>query len=180
MSVVTVDEAKVHLNIGAVTTFNAELQTFLDGVEGALGMEVGPLGAVAKTERVRGCRRVLQLNYPPVILLTTVTATDGTVVSTSLLTPTSHARVEYLQGGWFPARFYDVVYQAGRSSLPSDLRLAVLELLRWVWDPQRGGGAARFGSMPAETLSNTLLDSIDEWPTRVEQILKNHKPILGA
>lgn len=173
MSVVTLAEAKTHLNI-TVATYDTELQDFLNRAEAALAVRIGPLSSVAKTERVRGWRCVLRLSHTPIISLTSVTSIEGTTVSTSQLTTMPGGRVEFNQGGYFASRFYDVVYQAGRASLSDDLKLVVLELVRRLWSSQRGG-STRPGSAPSpEPTPDGLLS---QW---ADQMSLPYRPVLGA
>lgn len=178
MSVVQLAEAKTHLNTSG--TSDAELQKFIDRAEKAIGKRIGPIGSVTKTERTRGGCATLRLNHSPIISLTSVTAVGGAAIATSQLTALSGGRVVYTQGGWFAARFYDVVYQAGRATLDEDLTLAVLEMVRHLFDTQRGGGAARIGSAPDETMANTVPGAASVLPFRVEQLIAPYVPVLGA
>jgi len=172
MSVVTVPEIKQHLNL-TVATYDAELQDFLNRAEAALAKRIGPLTSVAKTERVRGGTTVLRLSHTPVISLTSVTPVDGTALTTSQLTPTPGGRVEFIQSGYFPSRFYDVVYQAGRATLDDDLKLTVIELVRLLWvNSQRGARGRNEQQQPAP--SDGLLSL---W---VEQLAAPYRPVLGA
>lgn len=171
MSVVTLAEAKAHLNI-TVSTYDTELQDFLNRAEAALGQRIGPLASVAKTERVRGWCSVLRLSFTPVISLTSVTSIEGNTIPTSQLTTPPGGRVEYAQYGYFPSRWYDVVYQAGRASLSDDLKLTVLELVRRLWTTQRGG-SRRPGSEeppPGDGLMSAWVD----------QLAAPYRPVLGA
>jgi len=173
MSVVTVPETKTHLNI-TVATYDAELQSFLDRAEAALAKRVGPLSSTAKTERVRGWCTVLRLSHTPIISITSVTAIEGTAVATSQLTTMPGGRVEFTQGGYFASRFYDVAYQAGRTTLDEDLKLTVLELVRLLWTTQRGSRGRPGSEVPAEAVGDGLLS---RW---VDQLTIGHRPILGA
>jgi len=174
MSVVTVPETKTHLNL-TVATYDAELQTFIDRAEAALAKRIGPLSSTAKTERVRGWCTVLRLSHTPIISLTSVTAIEGTTVSTSQLTTMPGGRVEFTQSGYFASRFYDVAYQAGRATLDDDLKLIVLELVRLLWgSSQRGSGGRPGSAAPAPAVGDGLLSM---W---VDQLTIGHRPILGA
>ncbi len=180
MPTVTLPEAKAHLNIGSGTTQDAELTLFIDRAEAALGKRVGPIGATAKTERVRGGTATLRLNVDPVISLTTVTSTDGIAVPVDQLTILSGGRVVHTQAGYFPARFYDVVYQAGWAApLPADLALAVLELTRHLWDTQRAV-SGRIGGGSQDSAANTLPGAERLFPYRIEQLIAPYLPVLGA
>lgn len=145
MSVVTLAQVKTHLNI-SVATYDTELQTVLDSCEAAIVKKVGPLTSVATTSRAEGYSGCLTLPVPPVISLTSVTPNAGSALTVSDLTVTTGGQVEFTVGGWFPAPWYTVVYNAGRTTLPDDLRLAVLELVRHKWAQSQRGGSARPGS----------------------------------
>jgi len=173
MSVVTVTECKTNLNI-TVATYDAELQDFLNRAEAALAKRIGPLSSTAKTERVRGWRCVLRLSHTPTISLTSVTSIEGTTVATSQLTLMPGGRVEFTQGGYFASRFYDVAYQAGRTTLDDDLKETVLELVRMLWTTQRGGRGRPGSDVPAAAVGDGLLSM---W---VDQLSVAHRPILGA
>jgi hypothetical protein len=173
MSVVTLVEAKAHLNL-TVVTYDAELQSFLNRAEAALAKRIGPLAATAKTERVRGWRPALYLSFTPIISLTSVTSVEGLAIPTVQLTPSPGGRVEYIQYGYFPSRFYDVAYQAGRATLEDDLKLIVLELVRLLWSTQRGGRGRPGSEAPAAAVGDGLLSM---W---VEQLSAAYRPVLGA
>jgi hypothetical protein len=181
MSAVSLTEAKAHLNIAA-NLQDEELQSFLDRAEAAIGQRVGPVGSVSiEDERVRGYCAVLRLAKAPIISLTSVVPVgSGGAVDVTQLTPLSGGRVVFLQGGIFTARFYDVTYTAGRAVVPDDLKLAVLELVRHLFDTQRSGGAARIGSAANETVANTIPGAAYMFPFRVEQLLAPYVPVLGA
>jgi len=172
MSVVTVTEAKTHLNI-TVSTYDVELQDFLNRAEAALAKRIGPLSAVSKTERVRGWRCVLRLSHTPVISLTSVTSIEGTTVATSQLTTMPGGRVEFSQGGYFASRFYDVAYQSGWASMEDDIKLVVLELMRLLWTTQRGGRGRPGSEAPVASVGDGLLSM---W---VDQLTVPYRPILG-
>jgi hypothetical protein len=74
-------------------------------------------------------------------------------------------------GMWFYPGWYDVVYQAGRATVPADLLQALKELVRHVWTTQRGSGVQRPGAMSSEALSITLPGAAYTLPIRVEQLL---------
>ena len=170
MSVLTVAEVKTHLNIvGAVS--DAEIQTFIDACEDAVAEKCGPLTSVARTERVKGGGAGLVLTETPVVSLTSVTPVNGSAISLTLLNVEKSAGVvEWLSGACFQTGWYDVVTQAGRASLPNDMRLGIKELIRHVWDTQRGSGG-RPGGRSSEALSNTVLASAYTWPNRVTELL---------
>lgn len=138
MSVVTLAEAKTHLNIIA-STHDTELQAFIDRCEAAIGRKVGPLASTATTAEAPGGGPVLILSTTPSISLTSVTDATGTALTVADLHVTRDGVVSWLAGtGCFSSPWYTVVYSAGRTTLPDDLKLAVLEMVRHKWDTQRG------------------------------------------
>lgn len=174
MSVVDLASTKRHLTITA-TTHDAELQSFIDTAEAAIGERVGPLAATTQTARVRGGGRMLVLPKSPAISLTSVTPADDATALTlgDLYLDKDAGLVTYEDGGSFPARHYTVVYEAGRAALPADLRTAVLELVRHLWDTQRGP-TRRPGSTASDAASNTIPGAAYMFPFRVEQLLAPH------
>jgi hypothetical protein len=182
MSVVALSDVQTHLN-NTDSGDATELQAFTNRAEAILGQRIGPIGSTSQTERVRGLSSVLQLSHSPIISLTTVTSIDGTTIPTTQLTALSYGRVEYKQWGYFPSRFYDVVYAAGYDPLPDDLKYAVLELVRALWETQRGNQpSASIGAAPVEegqVLQSFGLATYD-LPPRVQQLITPYLPILGA
>jgi hypothetical protein len=140
MSTLLLADAKTYLNI-TTTTSDAELQSFIDAAEGALVKRCGPLSSVTITERVNGGGEVLLLSKFPAISLTSVTPVNGSAMDlTKLYLIADAAVVEYADGaGCFVSNRYDVTYQAGRTTVPPDLLQADKEIVRHLWDTQRGG-----------------------------------------
>lgn len=178
MSVLTLALAKTHLNIpSATTTYDTELQTFIDTAEAVLAQYCGPLEATAVTERLGGGVDTLVLRTSPVLSLTSVTPYQGSALTLAdLYLDTAAGLVTYNSGAAFTARHYTVVYSAGRSSCPADLLMGVKELVRHLWTTQRGG-ATRPGSQPLETAppgAGYLL------PYRVQELIAQHRQIALA
>jgi hypothetical protein len=169
MSVVTLDQAKQHVNIGTGTS-DAELQAFVDSCEAAVSRHVGPLSPTAVTAEVSGGGTVLILPTTPAISLTTVTDDAGTSVSTASLHVSPDGVVTYIGGGTFVAAWYTVTYQAGRTSAPDDLVLAVLELLRHKWSASQRGGKGGQAAM----LANTIPGAAYTFPFAVTELMAPH------
>jgi len=170
MSVISVAQAKAHLNITAGTS-DAEIQAFVDSCEAAIARHVGPLSATAVTAEASGGGRALILPTTPAISLTSVTDDAGTTVPTADLHINSDGIVTYNGGGTFAAAWYTVTYQAGRATLPDDLMLAVLELLRHKWRASQRGGTNR---NQAEMLANTLPGAAYTFPFAVTELMAPH------
>jgi len=167
MSVVDLTSTKIHLNV-TVSTYDAELQTFIDRAESLLAKKIGPLSSAATTSKVPGDAAELRLPVTPVISLTSVTSNAGAVATLADLTVRDDL-VEYTIGGYFSAPWYTVVYNAGRATLPEHLKLAVVELVRHLWETQRGAG--RPGSRQSEAASNTLASAAYTLPFRVVELI---------
>lgn len=178
MSALDLAAARSHLNITA-ETHDAEITTTIEAAEGAIASLCGPLEPVTRTERVRGGRPALTLLVTPVVTLTSVTALDGTTLTVDDLFVSPHAgRVTRTDGSLFSAAFYDVVYSCGRTECPPGLLLAVKEMLRHLWDTQRGG-SRRPGSQQSEALSNSLPGSAYTFPNRVTELMTPHMQVKG-
>ena len=134
MSVLTLTQAKTHLNI-TVSTYDTELQDFIDAAETAIGKKVGPLTATVTTVKVWGGGPLL-LPTTPVISLTSITGSSGAAWDLTGLLVTAEGVVS---GVTFPTDLFTVVYSAGRPAVPSDLLMAVKEQVRHMWMTQRGG-----------------------------------------
>jgi hypothetical protein len=172
MSVLTLALAKKHLNIPAATLdHDAELQTFIDAAEAGLAQRVGPLEATATTQRVQGGGNQLILDTLPVISLTSVTPVGGSALTVGELMAAPGGVVEYTAGGSFTDRWYDVVYSAGRSSLPADLLMAVKALVDHLWGTQRGPG--RRPGASTET-ANTLIGAAYLYTFRISEQIAPH------
>lgn len=175
MAVVTLDEAKAYLNISSTsTTSDAELGEFIDRAVAAIAARCGPLEATEKTSRVRGGWSALALPVRPVVSLTSITPLGEAALTVDDYLVTEGGIVEPEAGGWFGSRWYDVVYQAGRATVPDDLRLGVLEMLRHLWDTQRAGGSRRVGSGSSDSTANTIPGAAYLFPFRVEQLIAPH------
>lgn len=157
MSVLTLAAAKTHLNITG-NQYDAELQDFIDTAESVIVERCGPLAPTAVTDRIAA--RVgasLLLSTAPVISVTSVTTSDGSTVAVPDLVATEAGVLSYADGLTpFGSTIYTVTYQAGRSTLPAALLMAVREELRHLWKTQRGSavrpGSADAGQAPANYL----------------------------
>lgn len=159
MSVLGLDDAKAYLRMSS-TENDAELQTFIDAAEAALARRVGPLAITSVTERVRGWRDYLHVTTLPAVALTSVTPVGigGAILDANDLYLDAGGVIQFVQtglvtSGYFYAKFYDVVYTAGRAVTTTsfgDLYMAIRELVRHLWTTQRGSGTRRPGNDPPE------------------------------
>lgn len=178
MSVLSLEVAKTHLNIPAMTDVSDdELQDFINAAEAAVERACGPLAPTSITERVKGSRAMLKLRVTPALELTSVTPVGGSALTLSdLYLDQSAGVIEYDTGGSFGSRAYTVVYVAGRDPAPDDLRQGVKELLRHMWKTQRGRAPGRVGSVTAagseEVTVGLAPDTFGNFPPRVAQLVR--------
>jgi hypothetical protein len=174
MSALSLVDAKAYLNI-TVATHDTELQTVINSAEAAIEALVGPLSPRTVTARVPGNSAVLLLPTIPAASLTSVTPFGGSAMDLASFDLDATAGIVNYPGGsgTYPSTYYTIVYEAGRDPVPADLMMAVKELVRHLWGPQRGG-SVRPGSSPAEGLSNTLPGAAYSLPIRVTQLLTPH------
>ena len=169
MSVLSLDDAKTHLNI-TTDTDDAELQTFINAAEAAIVSRGVQLGVQSVTERVHGLGPKLIVSTLPLDSVTSITALYGAAVDLTNLTWASSGVIEWVFGGIFISVWYDVTYTAGMSTVPDDLLLADKELVRHLWETQRGA-AQRTGSALSDGLAPTLPTSAYTFPMRVTELL---------
>lgn len=169
MSAVPLQRVKDHLNL-KTSTHDGELQGILNGAESLLASKVGPLVATSTTSRVDGGDVVLALPVTPVLELTSVTPVGGTALTLSDLVVSAGGLVEWVTGGRFADRRYVVVYDAGRDRLPYRLEQAVLELVRHLWDTQRGP-TRRPGAPASDGAANTVPGAAYALPFRVAELI---------
>lgn len=174
MSVLVLTDAQAYLNISP-GPLDYELQATIDAAEAVIAKLCGPLASTATTSRVEGCgTKALVLPVTPAVSLTSVTPVNGTALTLSdLYLNTLSGVVTYTVGYTFPALTYDVVYNAGRTTCPSDLLLAVKELVRHLWQTRRGP-TRRPGSDASDALANTIPGAAYLLPFRVTELIAPH------
>lgn len=173
MSVLALADARAHLNISG-TDRDGDLAATISAAEAVIAQRCGPLTSTATTVRVWGGSCELVLPTTPAVSLTSVTPYNGTALTLSdLYLSTASAVVTYNTGAQFYARYYDVVYQAGRSTCPDDLLMAVKELVRHLWSTRRGP-TRRPGSDPSESTANTVPGAAYLLPFRVSELIAPH------
>lgn len=194
MSVVTLDEAKTHLNI-ASDADDVELQSTLDAAEAAIETYLGvTLTPTAVTEWHDGSRTQIVLDKAPIVDVTSVTEYSGTTAQDLTAQPLDGStfdgygyEVDSVTGllsrtsSGYVARFASrvkVVYQAGYATLPADLKQAVLELTRHLWETQRGRSAGR--PVPGYDEEYQPTGQGFAFPNRVMELLRPYRtPVIA-
>lgn len=151
MSALDIDDAKRHLKIG-VDTYDTQLQEVIDAAEAAIAVKCGPLASTTYTERLSTSGGpALVLKHTPVLSLTSITQVpNGVLPVDDFMVDEDSGVVERVLWPYFWAGRYDIEYEAGRADVPPDLLEAIRELVRYLWEPQRGG-STRTGSRPVES-----------------------------
>ena len=174
MSVLTLAEAKKHLNVTS-TNEDDEIQATIDAAEATIAKRVGPLSATTVTRVVTSDGGRLVLPVTPAISLTSIAAVyGGSTVDVAGLQLDLAAGVvsSYTPSAYsFSPVAYTVTYQAGRTTLPDDLLYAVKELVRHLWRTQRGP-TARPGQAPGDAPAPSYLI-----PYAVAELLEPHMQI---
>lgn len=131
-------DAKQHLNITS-TTNDAELETYIAAVTEAIEAYIGPVGRRTITETVSPSSGVLLLSTVPVLSLTSVTPYASAPLTVGSLTVKAASGI-VLPGAYtgFYAATYDVIYTAGRASVPASVNTAGRLVLQRLWETQRG------------------------------------------
>ena len=171
--VLTLPIAKAHLNIPSSNTTNdGELIGLIEAAEASVASRCGYLESTAVTERLNGYSGSLTLRKTPVLSITSVTPVNGSALSLSDLDPDlSTGLVRTVSGAGFWSRRYDVVYQAGRTTVPADLLLGIKEQLRYLWQTQLGNTQST-GALPEDQFA--AAESLAVLARRVEQLLWPH------
>ncbi|UUW87403.1 hypothetical protein [Pimelobacter simplex] len=180
MTVLTLPDARAHLNITDETApTTAKLTAMIASAESAIAGRVGPLEAQARTVRVAPNYKTLVV-LSPAVEVTAVTDSVGTTLDTAALHLNQRAGlITRSDGSAFTASWYDVTYDYGRSPCPPDLVLAVKEMVRHLWDTQRGP-SKRPGSNTSDATSNTIPGAAYLLPFRVAELIAPHRPALVA
>lgn len=176
MSVVTLQQAKDHLNI-TVATYDTELQVFIDSAEAIIATRVGPLAPATLTERRMAINGVIALTTLPVISITTLQPVGSTgTIDPSLLYLDGDAG--FLSWGTWPysgglVGGFNITYSAGRTAgqVPAGLLLAIKEFVRSLWDASQRGPTRRPGSRQSESAANTLPGAGYKLPFDVERLI---------
>ncbi|MFE7444557.1 head-tail connector protein [Streptomyces chartreusis] len=181
MALLTLAEAKAQLDIES-TSYDAELQAYVDGVTAAIEAHVGPVENRTVTEThdtPSSGARMLVLRETPAVSLTSVAAvlTNGTGYDVSSLDlDGATGTVRRLDGGrlFGPLRF---VFTAGRGTVPPTINLAARIMVQHLWRTQYGAGRGLSGIGGGDDVS--VNEPIAGWgyaiPFRVLQLLEPYK-----
>lgn len=170
--IVSLVDTKQYLNI-LTTTNDEELRGFIEAATDVVEDVVGPVVVRTITETHPRPGRVLVLQQPPVVSLTSLTSvlTGGWNydITTVDVDPQSGIlrRLDGLPLG--PARPFPlrVIYQAGRPVIPASITMATKVIIDHLWETQRGhtqgvrpqpGGGKGAGKKPPVPLPSRALE----------------------
>lgn len=182
MPLLTLEDAKAQLNIVG-TGHDAELTAYVDALTEVIEGYVGPVEQRTVTEQIDGRGPTLSLLKAPAISLTSFTPVlaGGTALDvTQLHLDGATGEVRRVDGTYFAGGPWKVVYEAGRSSVPSTINVAARILLQHLWRTQFG--AARGNAGGGEDFD--VNEPIPGWgyavPNRVLQLLEPFKTGPGV
>ncbi len=167
-SLLSLAEAKTHLNITG-TGDDDELRNFLAAATELIESKVGVCVRRTFTDRVNEGHPAIVLPHRPVLSVTSVTSAQpgGPTWATAQLVVDGEAgTVTPLWGApvfwWGP---WDVVYVCGRQVIPERFLHACKELVRHLWETQRG--AAPPSVLQGEEVFTTSTGFAFTYPRRV-------------
>lgn len=157
MAIVTLADAKTHLNITS-TTNDDELTRFIAAAQSVVENEIGSVDPVQYTEVHNGGSPVIVTYHAPVISVDSLSEYAGNTVyaltnqpvgfSTSpwgyTLDDPLSGRITRRGAGSYPMPFLGgenavtITYTAGRTTVPASVQLATLIIIAQLWQTQRG------------------------------------------
>lgn len=170
---VSLADVKEHLRITS-DDLDAQLQKFIDRATTAMSHYVGPLVPTTVTRVLDGGEVSLILPDFPVLSLTSVGYADGSMIDLDDLDldlSTGIVHWGYGTAGRFTggSRYVTATYTAGWQPVPEDLQQAVLELVRHLWETQRGNKPGRASG------DETQSGSFGTWPPRVQELIAPYR-----
>lgn len=199
----TLTEVKAHIFRGTAqsdTTYDTPLQGYIDAATVVVEDIVGVITSTQVTEwhsGGNGARSALNLRQRPVITVDSVTGYIGNVAQsyTQAADPTASTSYSFTfepetatitfrvgSGTDYPEPWgvqnVKVIYHAGQTNVPANVRLAHLEVVRNLWDMTQQGGRPSFGGAGAEDDIMSPFDGYAVTP-HVRELLKPHRKLPG-
>lgn len=189
MSIASLAEAREYLNFTTDTSHDAELQRFIDAADPVVEDIVGPVTSVQVTEWYDGGNPYIVLRKNPVISIESVNEYQGAVAHTLTVAASPDLAGTYTYTfdpdgilyravpagrSWFAsgAGNIKVVYTVGRASIPPNIKLAALELIRHLYQSTQQGGRPQFGSAGEDLPWAPASFAV---PTRVIELLNPYR-----
>ena len=179
IGVVSLDEVKAHINYPAsITTDDAELMRFIDaGIEVAQNYTGLILGRQTFTENYDGKDYLIRLRHPKAISITSITESGTALASTAYYLDYNGQRVYRLGSsnfgstnsyGYWANGVQNIVitYVAGFVKPPAVARQGTLEIIKHLWESQRGSKSVI--GKPNDDYSPSVTYSL---PRRIAELL---------
>ena len=170
----TVGDVAEHLNITSPTgSQDAELEGFLLAADAHVADTFGPTTARTRIETAYAYEGSLFVSYPSILSVSSLTS--GTAVYSADITVGGFGRVSHAaltQGRW------RVVYSSGWLTLPADLRLAVLEDIRGLFQRGQLGPPGAIGAFGMDAQGPSFRP-VNMWP-RVDEWIGRRSPSVGV
>lgn len=181
MGLLTLAEAKAQLDIDT-TSYDTELQAYVDGVTAAIEAHVGPVENRSVTEThdtPSSGARMLVLRETPAVSLASVAAVlaGGSGYDVAALDlDGATGTVMRLDGGrlYGPLR---ITFTAGRGTVPATINLAARIMVQHLWRTQYGAtrGLAGIGGGDDASVNEPIAGWGYAIPFRVLQLLEPYK-----
>lgn len=137
MTVLTLGDVKPLLNFQG-TVDDAVLESVITQAEAWVVERCGPISDVTLTKRVTARGDTLILPVIPAISVTSVTNVE-TGVAVTLDADDVNLTAGVIDADYIcDDELYEVVYHAGRTTVPEPLKRAVIEVTRYLWRPMQG------------------------------------------
>lgn len=172
LRVLSLADAKAHLNLTGTTDdekLRTKIASTVDAVENLIGPLLptpctGPVEARTTSRPGHAGRSVFVLPTTPVITLDALTSTAGVAQDVS----TAVVKASGVVSAVVPPGDYTAIWTAGRTRVPPDAYEAMLELLRHLWTPQRGGASR---TAAGQTQQQPVPGTAHAFPYRVTELL---------
>ena len=176
---VTLAELNDALNLEGDTSHDDELQTYIDAVTAHVERHWGELPSAETSEIAlvvdRGDGTLRISTSKPVLEVASLT--DGETTYTDDFTVSADGYVEHddlIRGRW------TITYTAGYAAIPADLKLAVTEDIRGLYQPGQIGPPAAFGQFGIEsTETGDAYRPVRMWPRVDAWLASNVAPRVG-
>lgn len=169
MSVITVDEASSYLrmNLSSPALDPDLLQGVIDTAEGVVSNIVGPLATSTMVTVIQGGPTFVLPSWP-VSTVSSITNSHGVITTDGITVTRSGVAV----ASGLPHGRYTIAYVAGWATVPAAIRTAILEMIRHLWQPQRG--SVTRGGEPSSQPPGYMI------PNRVRELLDPYRMVSMA
>lgn len=174
--VVSLEEVKAALNLSD-TSKDSELGLYIDAATEYIESQIGTMPSATYTETVTATGDTIYPIRGPIISVTSLTPDGGSAYTTGFTVGNGNYSIQHdnlFRGDW------TLVYVAGFTSVPADLKLAVLEDIRGLYQPGQIGPPAAFGAFGIEnTDTGPTYRPVRQWPRVDAWISSRFGPVVA-